>query len=503
MSAAEKPSRLGLATMLGLLSQVLALAMGLWSTPKLLHGLGEAAYGALAIVASFTAYFFYLELGLGGAYIRELSAALAKHDAARTQRLFETAHAIYLRIGALSALLMLALGVPYLARATTDEALLYQVLGCIAVTALLLFVSMALSASRGVIFAMQRADLFNRTSLLVQPLIPLLQVAAVWGGLGILGVLGVQLAGNLFVDLFLLRYTRRLMPSIVQRARLHPEVWQELKSFSLYRFASQMAQQGQWTGDRLLLGFLLSTDRISSYAIAASMAQRLRIFSVALSAPFFAAASERFATGGAEGLAEISGLFWRRSAVFLALASAGAAFLAAPFLLAWVGPLYAQEGALVLQLMVLSTSLLSMSGLIGLSTDAAGAPRATAVAAVLGVCVSLGLGAPLVLWLGPWGAAVGFLGGAGVQLASTSYSLGLLLGGRRVLSLLLRGLLAPSLVGLFAYAVMLVLPRGEGLAAAFLVSVLGAFAGAFAAGVSGVIQREDLPKRLQRFWVFR
>jgi membrane protein DedA with SNARE-associated domain len=88
-------------------------------------------------------------------------------------------------------------------------------------------------------------------------------------------------------------------------------------------------------------------------------------------------------------------------------------------------------------------------------------------------------------------------------LASTSYSLGLLLGGRRVLSLLLRGLLAPSLVGLFAYAVMLVLPRGEGLAAAFLVSVLGAFAGAFAAGVCGVIQREDLPKRLQRFWVFR
>jgi O-antigen/teichoic acid export membrane protein len=503
MTEAAKPSRLGLATMLGVVSQVLALAIGLWSTPKLLHGLGEAAYGALAIVVSFTAYFFYLELGLGGAYIRELSGALAKNDTIRAQRLFETAHAIYLRIGVLSATLMLVLGVPYLLRATTDEALSYQVLICVGVTAALLFVSMALSASRGVIFAMQRADLFNRTSLFIQPVLPLLQVVAVWSGLGILGVLGVQLAGNLAVDLILRRYTLRMMPSIVHRAQLHSEVWKELKGFSLYRFASQIAQQGQWTGDRLLLGFLLSTDRISSYAIAASVAQRLRIFSIALSAPFFAAASERFAKDGAEGLSEICSLFWRRSAVFLALASAGAAFLASSFLLAWVGPSYAHEGTPILRLMVLSTSLLAMSGLIGLSTDAAGAPRAAAVAAVLGVCVSLVLGASLVLWMGPLGASVGFLVGAGVQLGSTSYSLGLLIGGRRMIRLLLRCLFSPALIGLLSYTVMLCLPRGEGLASALPASVIGSFVGVIAAGLSGVIQKDDLPARLRRLWLFR
>ena len=152
--------------------------------------------------------------------------------------------------------------------------------------------------------------------------------------------------------------------------------------------------------------------------------------------------------------------------------------------------------------MVLSTSLLSMSGLVGLSTDAAGAPRAAAVASVLGVCVSLALGAPLVLWMGPLGAAVGFLVGAGVQLASTSYSLGLLIGGRLMVQLLLRCLFSPALIGVLAYGVMLVLPRGEGLLSAFYISMLGAFAGVIAAGVSGVIQKEDLPARLRRFWSF-
>jgi O-antigen/teichoic acid export membrane protein len=502
MSEAAKPAGLGFTTLLGVLSQFIALLVGFWSTPQLLHGLGEAAYGALAIVVSFTTYFFYLELGLGGAYIRELSGALAKNDLERAQKLFETAHSIYLRIGAISASLMLVLGIPYLYRATTDESLLYQVLGCIAATALMLFVSMALSASRGIVFAMQRADLFYRASVFFQPVVLLLQVIAVWAGFGILGVLGIQLVGNFSLELILRNHSLRLMPSIIHRAQLHPEIWRELKNFSLYRFASQMAQQGQWTGDRVLLGFLLSTDKISSYAISGSVAQRLRIFALTLNGPFFAAASERFAANGAEGLSEICGTFLRRSAVFLALSSAGATFLASPFLLAWVGPSYAKEGSPILQVMVLSTSLLAVSGLIGLSTDAAGVPRASAVGSVLGVSVSLMLSVFLVLLFGPLGAAIGFAVGALVQFSFLLVSFGFVIGSQRVLLLFRRSVLSPFFIGLFAYAAMRIFPPRKELLASLGISVFGAIMGGTVAGLSGVLKREDLPNKLRRFWIF-
>src|SRR5437870_2684495 len=110
MGAPEEPksrARLGLVAALGISSQLLTLAAGLWSTPRLLHGLGDSAYGVLGIVVSFSTYFVYLELGLGAAYVRELSAALARRDLDRAQRLVETAHAIYLLVGAIGAVGML------------------------------------------------------------------------------------------------------------------------------------------------------------------------------------------------------------------------------------------------------------------------------------------------------------------------------------------------------------------------------------------------------------
>jgi O-antigen/teichoic acid export membrane protein len=503
MTKADTEARVGRAAWFGVIGQLAALIAGLWSTPELLLGLGAAAYGALAIVVSFTTYFFYLELGLGGAYIRELSAAFGTQNHERAQQLFETAHYLYLRVGLISALLMVVLGLPYLYQATQDATLLYQTWACIIATAAMLFVSMALSASRGVLFAMQRADYFSKISLWFQPTIPVAQVLLVWAGFGILGVLGVQLAGNLLSDLIYRRFTLTLQPDIIRRAKFHPEIWSDLRGFSLYRFASQVAQQGQWTGDRVLLGAMLSTERVSVYAVSASIAQRLRIFAIALNGPFFAAASERFAQDGPDGLAQMCASFWRRCAIFLAIASAGASFLSLPFLEAWVGQPYAQEGNPILQVMVISTSLLAIAGLIGAATDAAGHPRSAAVASVCGVIASLIAGGLLVLWMGPFGAALGFALGACVQLLMLSISLGLIIGARRLTRMSLEGLLAPALVGVASFVVMKWIPASSGFWGALPASIAGAIVGFLLAGISGVIRQEDLPARLQRFWTKR
>src|SRR5690242_16767138 len=109
-----RPSRLALASIVGVLSQIISLGLALWVTPQLVHGLGDAAYSLLGIIGSFTSYFAYLELGIGAAYIRLLSMSLTLGQTERAQRLVATAHSIYTRIALIGFGGMLGLGIPYL-----------------------------------------------------------------------------------------------------------------------------------------------------------------------------------------------------------------------------------------------------------------------------------------------------------------------------------------------------------------------------------------------------
>src|SRR5258708_38572133 len=107
---------------------------------------------------------------------------------------------------------------------------------------------------------------------------------------------------------------------------------------------TQLAQQGQTSADRLLLGFLVATERIAPYAIAASLAQRARLLCLAVVGPFFPAAAQGYAEEGTFGLARITTSFSRRVALLLAAGTATGVFVARALLTRWVGETYAREG---------------------------------------------------------------------------------------------------------------------------------------------------------------
>jgi O-antigen/teichoic acid export membrane protein len=492
----EAPSRLGVASVLAAASQLLSLAIGLWATPRLVHGLGDASYAVLAIVVSFTAYFAYLELGLGGAFIRALAAAHTLRDYAHGQRLLETAQAIYLRVAVAGAAGMIVIGWPYLTHAVQEPTLRAQAHWSLIVIAVTFAGTMALSATRAVMVSAQRTDLYLRVVIVIQPLIPIVQVLFIRWGFGLIAVLIVQAVGTLAIDLIVFAMATRLMPALKLRARFDRQTWLELRGFSLFKFGSQLAQQGQASGDRLLLGELLPIARVAPYAIASSIGRNLRGVVGAVAAPFYAAATERFATDGARGLEALSELFFRRVTFLLALGSGGAIFLAAPFLRSWMGEAYAQAGSDVLQLIVLASSLSLLATLSGQATDAAGIPRASMVASIGGLAVSVGSTLVLVPFLGAVGAAYGFLGGAAVQLVWNGAALVALVG--RAAPLISVGVVKPALITVATYLAMRFVPHGERLPGCIGSMVVGTAVGTTFGVLIGMARAEDLPRRFRR-----
>lgn len=449
----RRGSGLGATSALSLVTQLIALGLALWATPALVRGLGDAAYAVVALMQVFASYFVWLELGLGTAYQRALAVALANRDFHKAQQLVETAHALFLRIALVGGLLLLAVGLAYFSQVDGTRAFLPHVVAGTITLVIGFSSSMALSAPRAIVFALQRTDLYFRLTILLSPL-PILQVLAVRFGGGVLAVIALQVASNLAVDLALLWYGKQMWPEVVFRSQLHGPVWAELKGYSLRKFVGQLAVQGQQSADRLVLGGMLSAGAIAPYAVAASIATRLRVLGNALIIPFFPAATERFARDGLPGLTDITDVFGRRIATLVAIASAGAIFLARPFLLAWMGARFADEGSPAIAQLVLAAAGVTVAGIYSHALDAGGRPGAGSMGSVLGLVVAVGAAVPFVLRLGAPGAATGFLLGALTNLVWNVGSVGKLVGFGELGRLGSRGLLVPVLLGVGTWALM-------------------------------------------------
>lgn len=423
-------ARLGRAALWGVLGQLLSLAVNLWATPRLLAGLGEARYGAYAVLSAFAAYVLYVELGFGAAYTRALGLALAQGDQARAQRLIENAASFYTKLGALGGAALALAGVFFPPTEAPGASLALALWGG------WFFASGLLSARRGFLLAAQRLERVARISSLWQPLVPLAQVLAVQLGGGLAWLAGLQLGGLLLLDLVLVLGGRETFAGYTFQRRAHPVLQRELRPFGLYTFGAQLAQLGLSAGDRVLVGMVAGMAAAAPYAVAASIGLRVRALLGALCWPFGAAAVARLGTEGPAAVESLLLSFCRRVGGLAALALAGALFVGHAFFVAWLGPRYAEDGARILACSVLGAWLSVLGGLLGAALQALNRPREVALSGLAVLLGLLGAGWPLARLFGPLGVALGATLGAALGLAVLLAALTRALGpgaGRRVL----------------------------------------------------------------------
>lgn len=84
----------------GLFFTALTVSVGVFSTPWLLHWLGNEQFGAFRVLSDWALYLPLLELGLGGALAARLAGALGQGDEAQARQLLRAGLRAYLRVTA-------------------------------------------------------------------------------------------------------------------------------------------------------------------------------------------------------------------------------------------------------------------------------------------------------------------------------------------------------------------------------------------------------------------
>ncbi len=94
----------------GLLLQVITLAIGLFTTPLLLHWLGDERYGAFRAATDWGGYVNLLQLGVGGSLMALFAKAIGQGDPKAVRLTLATGIRVYLQIMGVMAIAGIALG---------------------------------------------------------------------------------------------------------------------------------------------------------------------------------------------------------------------------------------------------------------------------------------------------------------------------------------------------------------------------------------------------------
>jgi O-antigen/teichoic acid export membrane protein len=208
---------------------------------------------------------------------------------------------------------------------------------------------------------------------------------------------------------------RRLLPSISFRPRAHWQAFRRLLSFGVLSSMSGLFSSTTYQFDRLFIGALLGTGAVTFYVVPVTLARVIAAVTGRLATVLFPLASELSSTGQPERLRDI----YLRSSRFIVVINTALAVpligLAYPTLRFWMGPSFADAGAVVMVLIVAAYYLTALTVVPAYVVGGMGHPGITAVFSWITAILNLSLLFPLI-------RAYGIVGAAWSCLISVSHS---------------------------------------------------------------------------------
>ena len=364
-----------------LVTQGSLVVIAIWSIPKLVHGLGDARFGILALLWAVVGYFSLLDLGISRAITKFLAEADTLGDKRLSSRITWTSLTVSGGLGVIMMGAVLASTPLLLSRVFKIAPELHQeVSQAFFYAAISLPFMLFFGTIKGVQMALLRFDLVN----VFQGGMSLFQwigsVVLVWYGYGLKEImlltflLRVVSAGITFLLL------RRLIPEFYHNAVLiDSAILKKLLHFGGWVTVSQVVSPLFMYLDRILIGAFLSLTAVAYYSVPQEALSRLLIVPVSLSIVLFPVFSGRTVAG--EDQAKIWDLYYR-SIKYLGLLMLPVALMVAihaqEILHLWVGAQYGKESAMVLQIISFGFLLNSVALIPSTVIQAFGRPDLTA-----------------------------------------------------------------------------------------------------------------------------
>jgi O-antigen/teichoic acid export membrane protein len=394
-------------TALNIVGQVVPLVAGVVAMPYVVHHLGPDRFGLLALVWIVVGYFALFDLGIGPATTKFVAELLGKGEIERVPAVVWTALATQSAMGLLAGLLLAAVSPMLVHRLLRIPAGLQPDTLWVLLTLAVWFpINFAAGSLRGVLSAFQRFDLVNAIAVPSSVLWYVIPVGALVLGFGLPGIVLLLVLSRVVALAAHFVLCLRICPELGRRCAFDRSLIRRLLGFGGWLSISVALNPILVYLERFLIGALVSVAALGYYTPAYMISSRLTILPGGLTDTLFPA----FSTSAGRGDGE-----WIRNALVRSLkclmlvmgpAALVVAFFARPILTLWVGPKFAAEGTLPLQILLLAVPLNSLGFVPSNLLQGIGRPDLTAKLCLAEAPVYAGLAWFLVSRFGLAGAAL-------------------------------------------------------------------------------------------------
>ncbi|MDD5467777.1 MAG: oligosaccharide flippase family protein [Anaerolineales bacterium] len=324
------------------------------TTPLLLRGLGEAAYGLQSLVAVIIGYLMVMEMGLDLPIIKFLAEDHAHQDADAENRLLSTTLQLYASIG-LVGMVVIVLLADWLARSIfrVPDDLVGQTVTVFRLAGIGFLGSVGMSWGRAVAMGLERFDLHYFISLIVSTAGTIIGLGVVYAGHGVVGYVFVRIVFTLLAGPVYFVLVRHLLSDFRFHWGLYRGTIRRVAGYLGYGLWNRILGNVLGSLDKTLIGVWIGLAATGLYSVPFMIANSLGYMVSYMFSFVFPMASALQSLGELERLRDI---FVRASRFIAALA--GFVFipllvLGDSFLMLWTPTIVAQVAS-VLRLLMLA-----------------------------------------------------------------------------------------------------------------------------------------------------
>lgn len=448
------------------------LLIAVFTTPFVVHQLGADLYGIFSIVGITLGLFGFMDLGIGGAAIRQIAQHFERDEHQSISRVVSTVIAFYLVVGVAVGFLILVLTgtlVSDVLRVPRD----LQHVATIAffVAAPSFASSLLVNAFLSVPSALQRMDISTALQMSLTTLNAILMVLLLHLDYGVVAVMVAGLVVNVVMLPVCYAVARRLVPAIVLRPTWDPVLMRELFEFGGYYVLSSVGVWLLYQLDKLLISRFLGVESVTYYVLPSTLAQKIQGLAAAAGGVVFPMSAALFGSEQRDTVIKLYKEGTRAIFILVTMAAVPSAVFADKFLRFWVGAEMGSRSAFPMVLLVVTYSFLAVTTVPWNITLGLGKARVNALFTIAIAVVNVGLFLVLVGPMKVTGAALAYLisavlgapvlisyierrllGLSGVEFVRIYWRVGVVAGVQAVISILARPL-AVNLVATIALMV--------------------------------------------------
>jgi O-antigen/teichoic acid export membrane protein len=396
--------------LIGWLSILLSIAVGLVMSPFLIHHLGETGYGVWVLVQSTVSYMYLMDLGLRTTVVRFSAQAQARGDHQEVSNVVSatlwirlwTAGGVMAVAGTLAAILPHVFKIPIQYQLTARVALL---LAATTVSSTLVF-----SVFTAVLSGLGRFDLLGILELAQVGFTSLGLIPIIRAGHGLMAMASWQLSVVLGINLLTMVVCFRTYPQLKCHFR-KPEraLLRSLWSLGFYVLISNGAGQLILYTDNVVVGAFVAAAAVSYYAVAGKMVEYVRQIANSVLKYFMPLASSFSARNQYDQLRRLH-LRGTQVVLLITYPIVITLFVRGDTLLRlWIGNKFSVEATEILQILSVATAIMLANASVNGVALALDRQRTLAVVTLVEGVANLVLSIILARRMGVLGVALGTL----------------------------------------------------------------------------------------------